>query len=64
MPAFLEKKLKARYGANSAIPYKIMNSLHYMRGNKETPAGAAAQAKHDRDMSLAEFTNHRKAQKR
>ena len=51
MPAFLESKLKQRYGANSAIPYKIMNKLGYMRGNKETPAGAAAQAKHDRKYS-------------
>jgi hypothetical protein len=49
MPKFLETQLKARYGANSDIPYKIMNAKGYMHGNKETPAGAAAQAKHDRD---------------
>lgn len=46
MPAFLEAKLKARYGFNSAIPYKIMNKLGYMHGSKETPKGAAAQKKH------------------
>lgn len=46
MPAFLEKKLKARYGADSDIPYKIMNARGYMRGSKETPKGKAAQAKH------------------
>jgi hypothetical protein len=47
MPAFLEKKLHKRYGKNSAVPYKIMNKLGFMRGNKETAAGAAAQRKHD-----------------
>lgn len=49
MPAFLEKKLKRRYGANSPVVYKIMNSLGYMRGSKETAKGRAAQRKHDRD---------------
>jgi hypothetical protein len=47
MPAFLEKKLKSEYGQNSATPYKVMNKLGYMKGNKETPLGAAAQAKHN-----------------
>lgn len=50
MPKFLEKKLKARYGADSSIPYKIMNARGYMRGNKETKAGRAAQKKHEHDM--------------
>ncbi len=49
MPEFLEKKLKARYGANSDIPYKIMNAKGYMKGSKETKAGAAAQRKHEAD---------------
>lgn len=49
MPAFLEQKLKAEYGDDSAIPYKVMNAIGAMRGNKETPKGAAMQAKHDRD---------------
>jgi len=49
MPAFLEQKLKAEYGANSAAPYKIMNKLGLMRGSKITPAGRAAERKHARD---------------
>lgn len=49
MPAFLEAKLKKRYGAKSAVPYKIMNKLGAMRGNKETAKGRAMQAKHERD---------------
>jgi hypothetical protein len=47
MPAFMEAKLKNEYGADSAIPYKIMNAQGYMHGNKETAKGAAAQSKHD-----------------
>lgn len=50
MPKFLEKKLKDEYGANSDIPYKVMNAIGAMRGNKETAKGAAMQAKHERDM--------------
>jgi hypothetical protein len=50
MPAFLEKKLKSEYGSKSAVPYKIMNSLGYMRGNKETARGRAAQRKHEKKM--------------
>lgn len=51
MPAFLEAKLKQRYGANSAVPYKIMNSIGAMHGNKETAKGRAMDAKHERDMA-------------
>lgn len=51
MPAFLEAKLKKRYGAKSAIPYKIMNSIGAMRGNKETAKGKAMERKHERKMS-------------
>lgn len=51
MPVFLEKKLKSQYGAKSAVPYKIMNKLGYMRGNKETAAGRAAQRKHSMKLS-------------
>lgn len=47
MPAFLEKKLKDQYGADSAAPYKIMNSIGAMHGNKTTAKGEAMQAKHD-----------------
>ena len=46
MPAFLEKKLKKQYGVNSDVPYKIMNSMGYMRGSKETAKGKAVQRKH------------------
>ena len=47
MPRFLEKKLKAEYGAKSKIPYKVMNAIGAMRGNKETAKGAEMQKKHD-----------------
>lgn len=47
MPAFLEKKLKSEYGADSSIPYKIMNSMGAMRGSKETDKGREMQKKHD-----------------
>jgi len=49
MPAFLEKKLKSQYGANSAVPYKIMNKLGAMHGNKETAKGREMDAKHVAD---------------
>lgn len=47
MPAFLERILKQRYGADSAIPYKIMNAKGFMHGSKETPKGTAVEAKHN-----------------
>lgn len=47
MPKFLESKLKKEYGADSKTPYKVMNKLGYMKGNRETAAGKAAQRKHD-----------------
>lgn len=47
MPRFLEDKLKAEYGANSKIPFKVMNALGAMRGNKETAKGAAMARKHE-----------------
>lgn len=46
MPKFLEEKLKKEYGAKSSIPYKVMNSIGAMRGNKETAKGAAMEHKH------------------
>lgn len=51
MPKFLEDKLKAEYGENSAIPYKVMNKIGAMRGNKETAKGKRMEAKHKRDMA-------------
>lgn len=49
MPEFLEKKLKKRYGADSKIPYKIMNARGFMHGSKETAKGRAAEKKHAKD---------------
>lgn len=49
MPKFLEKKLKQEYPDNPGAVYGTMNTLGFMHGNKETPAGAAAQAKHELD---------------
>lgn len=51
MPKFLEKKLKKEYGAKSKVPYKVMNKIGAMRGNKETAKGRAMEAKHARDMA-------------
>lgn len=51
MPKFLEAKLKKRYGANSKIPYKIMNSIGAMHGNKETAKGRAMARKHATKLS-------------
>ena len=50
MPAFLEKKLKQEYGAASDVPYRVMNSLGAMSGNKITPKGKAMDAKHAKDL--------------
>lgn len=50
MPKFLKKKLKQEYGAHSKIPYKVMNKIGAMRGNKETSKGAEMEAKHQADM--------------
>lgn len=50
MPKFLERKLKAEYGAESSIPYKVMNAMGAMHGNKETAKGRAMERKHARDM--------------
>ena len=49
MPKFLEEKLKKEYGANSKTPYKVMNAIGAMHGNKETAKGRAMEAKHERD---------------
>jgi hypothetical protein len=46
MPAFLEAKLKREYGKDSKIPYKVMNSIGAMRGNKETAKGKRMEKKH------------------
>lgn len=46
MPKFLERKLKKEYGAKSAVPYKIMNAIGAMKGNKETAKGKMMAKKH------------------
>lgn len=46
MPAFLEKKLKKEYGAKSNVPYKIMNKMGVMKGNKVTAKGKAMEKMH------------------
>ena len=53
MPEFLEKKLKQEYGANSSVPYKVMNSISAMKGNQETPKGKAMERKHEKDKKSA-----------
>ena len=58
MPKFLELKLKREYGADSDIPYKIMNKMGVMRGNKITAKGKAMEKKHKRHMSLTEGRGH------
>lgn len=50
MPKFLEDKLKKEYGAKSDIPYKVMNKLGAMKGNKETAKGRAMERKHEAKM--------------
>lgn len=47
MPKFLEKKLKKKYGKDSSTPYKIMNSIGAMHGNKETAKGHMMERKHE-----------------
>lgn len=46
MPKFLETKLKKEYGANSKVPYKVMNKIGAMKGNTETPKGKEMQKKY------------------
>ncbi len=47
VPKFLEEKLKKEYGADSDIPYKIMNKQGFMHGNKITAKGRRAEASHE-----------------
>ena len=49
MPRFFEEKLKKQYGANSSIPYKIMNAKGLMKGSKETSKGKVMTKKHQLD---------------
>ncbi len=45
-PSFLENKLKKEYGAKSAVPFKIMNKIGAMKGNKETAKGKTMEKAH------------------
>lgn len=47
MPKFLETKLKKEYPGEPAAPYKVMNAVGAMKGNKETAKGAAMEKKHE-----------------
>lgn len=58
MPRFLEKRLQAEAASKGLTgrradqyTYGAMNNQGYMRGNVETPAGKALQAKHVRDVA-------------
>lgn len=62
MPKFLEQKLKAEYGKNSKIPYKVMNAEGLMHGSKITPKGERMEAKHERDSHMDK--GHRQVQNR
>lgn len=59
VPKFLEDKLKSEYGANSKIPYMVMNKLGAMRGNKETAKGKAMERKHAKKIRLADMAGGR-----
>src|SRR5262245_32869365 len=55
MPEFLEAKLKRQYGADSDVPYRVMNAKGYMKGSKTTDKGRRAEAQH-RKRALLELT--------
>lgn len=60
MPRILENKLKKEYGEKSDIPYKIMNKLGDMHGNKETKKGKKIEKKlesrkHEHSRNQAEW---------
>jgi hypothetical protein len=56
MPKFLETKLKKEYGENSAVPFKVMNKIGAMHGNKETEKGREMEAKHEKDTAMKKAT--------
>jgi hypothetical protein len=56
MPKFLETKLKKEYGENSAVPFKVMNKLGAMHGNKETAKGREMEAQHEKDTAMKKAT--------
>lgn len=52
-PKFLENKLKAEYGKNSKTPFKVMNAIGAMKGNKETAKGKNMEKKHNAKVKTA-----------
>jgi hypothetical protein len=64
VPKFLEKKLQSKYGKDSSIPYKIMNSLGAMRGNKETNKGRQMEKKHNLGLGNSDKHNSMKQKKK
>ena len=61
MPKFLEEKLKAEYGSDSSIPFKVMNKMGVMHGNKETDKGREMDAQHEADMSESITTHNQRS---
>lgn len=53
MPQFLEAKLKQQYGADSDVPYKVMNAMGVMHGNEITAKGRALEQKHEHGSTAA-----------
>lgn len=60
MPKFLENKLKDEYGKDSNIPYKVMNKMGAMHGNKITPKGRAMEKKHNKRKAQADALEEKK----
>lgn len=54
MPKALEQKLKKEYGKKSDIPYKIMNKMGLMKGNKETKKGEKMEKKETKKVASRE----------
>jgi hypothetical protein len=59
MPDFLEAKLKSEYGNNKRAIYGTMNKLGFMRGNKITAKGLAAERKHAAKMKSVPLSSLR-----
>jgi hypothetical protein len=51
MPAFLEAKLKKEYGADSKVPYKVMNSIGAMGKRMEKKHAAKVGGEKMRSLS-------------
>jgi len=49
VPKFLEEELKREYGANSKIPYMVMNKSAQCEATKKTAKGREMERKHRLD---------------